>query len=310
MKSMTQAEMAAWDAGTFEVIMQQEQVSAQRDRLFEAAHRMAGDKKRGYGRTRWLSTDGEVLARLREDGDEHAARVIAQLDETHDLITALGNLITEREAVWKAGGCWSRYFPCLNADGHIHSSLRGCPTVRQDTQMSWATELSGKTVAEAVAGLGETLCSVCFPEAPAGWCRTRSEVTRAEREAARDAKNAARDAARAAKNLAEPFETHDGERVTTVAAAKTVVRKPAETAVELEWYRSGDAGRRFSDPESLQRVVRSVTERLEGEKADMRRACEILLSREAAAPGTGWTQEEAGKAVASAAKRARRAYFG
>ena len=53
-----------------------------------------------------------------------------------------------------------------------------------------------------------------------------------------------------------------------------------------------------------------LTEHLPAVQADARHANAILLAREAAAPGTGWTQADADKAVASAAKRTRKAYFG
>jgi hypothetical protein len=159
-------------------------------------------------------------------------------------------------------------------------------------------------------GLGETLCSVCFPDAPAEWCRTRSEVTRTEREAARAAKNAARDAKKAMKELETPFVCHDGDRERTVAGLKAVVRKAYETRVELEWARGEERKAQFDSPERYEDCIRNIEHRLAGEQDDSERACQVLIGREAAVPGSGWTWEDADKAIKSTVKRTRKAYFG
>jgi hypothetical protein len=313
--TMTQYEMATWDAGTFEIMMTQARTSAALDGLINSVHRAVRDRKRG---SVWGYTHEEAIRGLAETTDPGASTLLAQIDQARAVIAQLGDQISQREAVWEANGCWSRYFPCNNPDGHIHRSLRGCPTVRWETSMGWAVEMSGLTADEAIhgiegqfEGLGETLCSVCFPDAPAEWCRTRSEVTRAEREAARAAKTAARDAANAVKNLDRPFRTHDRDKVTTVAAAKAVVRKAAESQVELEWSRSEDARKRWGgDQERLNEYIARAELRLAAERADAAEVNEILIAREAAAPGTGWTREDADKAIAGAVKRTRKAYFG
>ena len=323
---MTQQEMAQYDAQEFAVVQERDRIAASLDGFLLTVHRML-DKRRGRG---WTLTDAEIEAKLADlaaGGNVYnpsirtrPSELIRVIAEARDAITALNRNIGELEDWYLTAGAWQRYFPCLNRDGHIHASLRGCPTVRWDTDMGWATEMSGLTPDQAIhqgipgqfPGLGETLCTVCFPEAPAEWCRTRSEVTRAEREAARAAKNAARDAAGALKNLAEVFRTHDGERITTVAALKGVVRKPAETVVEIEWYETSALAREAWNgmEDRLAQFIARAKGRLEGEEEDMRQACAILAAREAAAPGSGWTEEEADKAVASATRRARKAYFG
>lgn len=60
---------------------------------------------------------------------------------------------------------WNRFY--VVADGHIHSG-RTCKggTIGIRTSVQWATDLSGKTEAEAVAALGTVLCTHCFPSAP------------------------------------------------------------------------------------------------------------------------------------------------
>lgn len=327
MKQMTQQEMAEFDAAEFELIARREQALSILAGLQDQAHRMAGDGTDYLrGRCVWRMTDGQAemaVHAMAEGADRTVPQqgmrpsdLIRQVVTARNVIHELNATIEAAEDEYQASGGWQRYFPCLNADGHIHASLRGCRTVQWDTPMGWATEYSGLTADEAIhgipgqfEGLGETLCTVCFPGAPAEWCRTRREVTRAEREAARAAKNAERDAAKAAKNLAEPFRTHDGDRITTVAAAKAIVRRPAETQVELEWNRTLEASSRWEDQENYQAFIARMERRLEMERADAVQASFILIAREAAAPGTGWSQEAQDKALADALKRNRRSWF-
>lgn len=333
--TMTRNRMVEHDTATFAVMREawkaEEAIDAHRSNM----HRAAGDKPQGHGRrTGWEMTFAQVtveLAALAVSGAEKIERTARRmLQADAELVERLGELsaaLDRMDAIYQVQP-WPRYYPCRNADGHIHSSLRDCQTVRWETDMGWATHMSGLTPDQAVHGvegqldgLGETLCSVCFPEAPAQWCRTRSEVTRAEREAARAAKNAARDGVLAVKNLSageqEQFShLHRYDRPQTVTAAKALVRKAAETAVELEWLRSGDAIRAYNwedaaqAAEALGRRTANVTGNLEAEMVTARIANKILIAREIAVPGTGWFQADADKAVAAAVKRARKAYFG
>lgn len=291
--------------------------------VMNLAHRHAGDQQvsNGYGRPKsWRMTDREARGRLDYLASSYnypqdpssrltPCDVIAEIEQAEYEIGQRRQVIAEMEAVY-AQAPWTRWFKCTNPDGHVHSSLRDCPTVRFDTPMAWITDMSGQDEDAAVADprLGPTLCSVCFPEAPVERRLTQREVDRE----AREADKLARQEAKYAKQLRddEVFRTSDRDRVTTVAACKALVRRPAETAVELEWCASEDGKARFSDEESRQRFIRNVTARLEGEKADAAEANRVLLAREESAPGTGWTQADADKAVASAVKRTRKAYFG
>jgi len=325
MPELTRQYMTEFDANELEYIIRRDQALSHLISLQQRVHRMVGDKTRGFGSSRWVLTDGqaeELLAQQAAGTDEHElstgmrpSEMVALLAEARELVNILNAAIEGAENQFRSLGGWTRYFICTNSDGHIHSSLRGCKTVHWDTGMAWMTQYSGLTVDDAIHGtgsfdgLGETLCSVCFPDAPVEWCRTRSEVTRAEREAARDAKNAARDAKNAAKNLAEPFRTWDGDRITTVAAAKGVVRRPAETQAELEWNLQDSARARWQDQESYDAFIARLRHRLEMEQADAVRLSFILIEREAAAPGTGWSQEAQDKALADALKRNRRIWF-
>lgn len=63
---------------------------------------------------------------------------------------------------------WSRFVGVEG--GHIHSGI-WCAggTIRPTTVRTWAPLLSGLSVADAVAKLGPTLCTHCFPSAPVEW---------------------------------------------------------------------------------------------------------------------------------------------
>jgi hypothetical protein len=157
--------------------------------------------------------------------------------------------------------------------------------------MSWYPSLSGHTVAEAVAELGTWLCSFCFPDAPAEHCQTRSEATRAEREA----KAAAKAEAKFDKVLRDEEQFYDGrvshrtghgDRVTTVHGAKVVLREVSE----FRHY----SGIGQHHPWYAMALVAA-----EEAKA-------VLLAREAAKPGTGATQAEIELIMKRAEQKARK----
>lgn len=200
-------------------------------------HYGVGDTRTLHGWTRDNKSAREWAELLIGQGEDKPwidlAGVLAKLDETERDMDVTREHIAELDAVYRADP-WTRYFPCTNRDGHIHRSL-ACSTLRPTTQMAWTPGLSGKPVEDAVAELGEALCSVCFPAAPVAWTaknlgQVKDERTAAERQAAKDA----RDAVKAAKSLTEEqqFRNHMGDRVTTVAAAKQTLRDE----VELRFY--------------------------------------------------------------------------
>lgn len=307
-QTFTPAQFDAAELGLMKRLAKSEQ---ERDALAAEAHRKAGDTRSysGFGRNRvvsWQLTDTEAI--------EASGMRLLFANATYQ-VTSLRTNIADMEAIYREDP-WNRYYPCLNRDGHIHSSERGCQTVYWDTDMGWAVEMSGLSPDEAIhgrqgefAGLGETLCSVCFPDAPAAWCRTRSEVTRAEREAAKAAKTAARDAALAVKNLAEVYVTYDGDKVRTVAEAKRLIRQAVETRVELEWLKSADGRNAWQDDAEVARRIVRAEERLAGETGDSLALTRILAEREAAAPGSGWTYADSQKAVEAKLRSARREWF-
>jgi hypothetical protein len=63
---------------------------------------------------------------------------------------------------------WSRFFWVQNNGGHVHSSMN-CSTCNRGvtlTSFGWNPDLSGLDEAAAVAKLGPSLCTICFPSAP------------------------------------------------------------------------------------------------------------------------------------------------
>jgi len=301
---MTQAiDPVEFDTNLFAWYQEHARLEQQLKTLFNfKVHPMAGDKQEraGFGQgRRWLMSDEDALSLVQRLADEED-RYVPQLDaspsgiiNSHDQITAsmetLWDAIVQAEDVWRKQR-WSRWFPCLNADGHVHSTLRGCPTIDRGqyaTQMGWATELSGTPIEVAVqmppVGLGPRLCSVCFPEAPVEHCRSLRDITRAERE-----KERARKAeAKFVKNLrpeemvfpdGSRFEDPYHGRVTTVAGCKDALR------VEVE-YRD-DYGR--GEHRSHAAAVRAAGH-----------ATRILLSR-------GVAQDEIDKIIENAVKRNRK----
>jgi len=111
-----------------------------------------------------------------------AAHIDGQILEAQAVVAAAERALriaqehADRQAAKYDG--WSRFFLVRNNNGHIHRSLN-CSTCFITTQYSWITELSGKTEAEAVAELGEILCSVCFPSAPVEWTNGISNEAKA-----------------------------------------------------------------------------------------------------------------------------------
>lgn len=259
--------------------------------------------------------------------DTELAKLDAERDQLVRRLAQVDKRSTELAKVYREHR-WSRFFPAVtNSAPHIHSST-GCPTLHRGehmTTMSWATQMSGTTEAEAVAQLDEALCSVCFPSAPVALREYVSKRSQAEADA-RAAEKAARSDAKSLKSLTEDetkaFAELPGiERSdvpTTVAAAKAIVRQPAETKAELDWYESGAAAKRMTEAngwmdadmvrETVARRIANRREWLVRETEAAELAVFILAKREAARPGSGQTREDSAKSQANAAKRAAKSY--
>ena len=77
---------------------------------------------------------------------------------------------------------WSRFFLVTSSAGHVHKSMN-CGTCNWNTTYAPVVKLSGCTEAEAVAELGETLCTVCFPTAPVATAKiTKAQATKLTQE--------------------------------------------------------------------------------------------------------------------------------
>jgi hypothetical protein len=279
-----------------------------------AMHRAAGDKqtsvRRGYGygtRLEWGMSTAEVVDALRAAGT--AADLLAKHDKMTAELSELTAQIAAMDEIYEAAP-WQRYFPCRAHNGHIHATERGCHTIGPATEMGWRPDLSGQTVAEAVADLGEALCSHCFPDAPAKWtAKTLTQVER-ERTAGQRAEAAAvKAAAKAAKELTadEAFRSEYGhDKVTTVAECKNRVRKAIDQAVEMEWYARPGAFVASWPADQVARYRRNSADMLAKMERDAETAAAILEAREAAHPGWGATAAEIAKMRASKRKSARK----
>lgn len=255
----------------------------------ESLHRQVGDTKkdRWTRRERWALTMDEVIVKAEQAAPSTLKAYLDTLAE----VQALHAAIDEAERVWREHG-WSRYILCLSANGHIHN-YTGCHTLRANTQLQWHPEFSGLSEADAVNGvgsrdgLGPILCTHCYPSAPVEFKRDPAEVNRERTAGTRDAERAARDEAKAAKNLTEDqqFKNHMNDWVRTVAAAKQALRDEREL-----FYYYGH-GPHCWHTESIR-------------AAEMAR--NVLLAREARQAGTGATQTEIDKIIATADKKHRK----
>lgn len=288
-----------FDAKLFALYQEHAKMEEQLASLYEyKVHPMAGDRKEsaGFGQQRqWRLTDeeaAEAVTHLHAAGDQRVPQLgvtPGQVLEREALLASasreLWDQISALEYVYQQDP-WTRWFPCLNADGHVHSTLRGCPTVWWNTKMGWATELSGTPLETAIqmppVGLGPRLCSVCFPDAPVEHCLSLREINKEQREA----EKAARAEAKYAKRLrdSERFKAN-GSWIETVSACKEVLRSEVEFR---DYYGRGE------HPNHAGSVVAAG------------KAAEVLLAREAATPGTGATQAEIDAIIDNAVKRNRK----
>jgi hypothetical protein len=303
-------------------------------RYMQAMHRALGDRERGYGRDRhWGMTNKNVVGTFRERGDaalppgtgalvaygDAKPRTYATaLDELQARVVAISGIETEitgMDAIYDQAP-WQRFFLCCANGGHIHASWRGLPACNLDANslVSWRPGLSGHTIADAVADLGERLCTHCFPDAPAEWKEGELRETR-EARAERDAHRAGLAAAKAAKTLTtgrdgEQFRSRETrDMITTVAGCEKLIRDAAEQAVQVEYYRSPATIAGWPhDIEFLARLTQNAIGSLAKMQADAYEAEYVLLTREGAHPGWGRTAAQIAKIRANKDRAARKAW--
>lgn len=216
-----------------------------RDAAMERLHQYVGDEHTGRP-ARWTMTDEQALATAAREREEHPeAHIRERLDHW---LRAYQTGITSANAVrtavaepleeqYRAAGGWPRYYQANSADGHIHrhENCSTCHRGRQRTQLTWRTDMSGSTVEQAIAVFGRTMCTTCFPSAPAD--PAFAQPSQAQRQAAetRAAKQAERDAAKAAKAITDV----DGSplRVRISGAVRTIeTLAAAQTAIRDSWF--------------------------------------------------------------------------
>lgn len=101
----------------------------------------------------------------RQYGSKRPEKAQERLD-AYDEAVAEVQAIREAIRVQEAGYTgWSRYMLVTSSAGHVHRNME-CTTCYPTTTYALVPSLSGATDDEAVAELGETLCTVCFPDAP------------------------------------------------------------------------------------------------------------------------------------------------
>lgn len=299
---------ALYDTAHAELLGQLEDTHRSVDAAYNAAHRIAGDRKTWVGRTqRWGMFDTAAIDATRvsaADGDLQAREVIEALDERIARRNGLLARIKVSNEIYRADP-WQRFILCLSADGHIHATT-ACSTLRVTSQCVWLTSLSGLTVAAAVAAHDEGLCSVCFSSAPVAWQEPRVRVDPAKVAAKNE-----RAAKLAAKNLTDDEIFCAGsDRIETVSACERVIREAIDQAVEVEWYATDAARKNWTgSPEHFEQVRANVSRSLAEKQASARHATRVLIDREADHAGHGRTAEAIAKIEASKAKSSRKAWF-
>jgi hypothetical protein len=155
------------------------ELSATLETLYPHAHTLAGDTSeyeyRGRKRVRvWGMGHVEVLEILAANkGEEEVSHWLGEIDKRLERLEVIAALMDALDAVHNAHG-WTRFF--LVPGGHIHSGLQCAGgTVHVTTVIGWLPELSGDTVAEAVAQHDSILCTHCFPAAPVEWTRGKAD---------------------------------------------------------------------------------------------------------------------------------------
>jgi hypothetical protein len=122
---------------------------------------------RAAGQTTYTDGDytGSYWPSLGSWNGEQVLRVLDAYAALPLELAALDAEIAQVEALYTG---WSRFFLVTSSPGHVHKSMH-CSTCRHTTTFGWLPRLSGKSEPEAVADLGPTLCTVCYPSAPLDW---------------------------------------------------------------------------------------------------------------------------------------------
>lgn len=218
----TREQAKAADKELYDAMLVVADKAARLERALNNIHYAAGDsyRRRYDSRSGWKMTDAEAIAQVAKI----AAGITYSADEAQndlDRLTAAGAELDQARAAkaladkWADNGRWNRY--AVVPGGHIHTN-DGCFTLRWNTDVRWAYQISGDSVADAIDAYGEALCSHCYPEAPVAQTLGKvatdpngHPITRAEAQAALAAKEAEKAAKLAAKIAAAVIDPETGE---------------------------------------------------------------------------------------------------
>ena len=219
---------------------------SRRTSALNSVHRAAGDSyRRQYdSRSGWKLSEAEATTKAADIAATDVTYIGRQAQSALDRLVAAEAELAQAKADQKAAdkwadhGRWNRY--AVVPGGHIHTEM-GCFTLRWDTDVRWAYQVSGDSVAEAIEVYGEVLCSHCFPQAPVA--QTLGKVatdpnghpmTRAAAQAALAAKQAEKAAKEAAKNAAAVVDPATGKVLfKTERGATNAVASDLDSAI---WY--------------------------------------------------------------------------
>lgn len=149
-------------------------------------HRALGERpRRDRGQMYWPTTDtqavaavttkaaaGELMGPMYSHRPRPYADKLAAYAAAVETLAAVKVQAAPLNAEFTRRGGWSRYFLVQQHNGHYHLDMncQTCNNGREATRFVWNPEMSGMTEADAFTELGRraaTLCSVCFPNAPA-----------------------------------------------------------------------------------------------------------------------------------------------
>jgi hypothetical protein len=145
--------------------------------FYQAKTQRGDDPDEGY----WVKDESATWNHRRRATDADALKVLPEddkrvvtLNEALAKSQAAREAINAHEATYNG---WNRYF--LVPDGHVHR-WTNCSTCYPTTRFAPLPVLSGHNDGEAVDMLGETLCTVCFPDAPVDARGKAKKITRAQ----------------------------------------------------------------------------------------------------------------------------------
>lgn len=219
----TREQAKAADKELYDAMLVVADKQARLARALDTIHRVAGDsyRRRYDSRSGWKLTDEEARAIVTERADTDTTYNGREAQSVLEKLTDAGIELDQARAAkaladkWADHGQWLRY--AVVPGGHIHNN-DGCFTLRWDTDVRWAYQISGDSVAEAIATYGEALCSHCYPDAPVAQTLGKvatdpngHPITKAEAQAAQAAKEAEKAAKLAAKNAAAVIDPATGK---------------------------------------------------------------------------------------------------